>query len=76
MTFEITGDLRALEKVLDVRAVWSFLGVGITWKMVSGALCGEINPRSAFLDHSWALFQVREKIKNSKKLSKSSSQKS
>jgi hypothetical protein len=53
--------MRALERVLDV--LWGRFWVGITWGLVSGALCGEGNPRSVFLDHSWAVFRVRKNEK-------------
>ena len=35
--------------------------------IVTRVCYGHVNPRSAFLDHSWALFQVREKEVEKKK---------
>ena len=48
--------MRALEEVLDVP--WGRFCVGIICGMVLVVFCGKENPRSAFLDHSWALFRT------------------
>ena len=50
--------------------VRSFLGVGIMLVIVTRVCYGHVNPRSAFLDHSWALFHVRKKEVEKRKLRK------